>query len=68
MTEALAQRRAGLPTRQCAKIAGGEAVVVGGAGTGLSAQCEEAGGIDLVVICNSGEQRPSNEPTTPETP
>jgi predicted TIM-barrel enzyme len=31
-------------------------------------KCEEAGGIDLVVICNSGEQRPSNEPTTPETP
>ena len=29
----------------------------GGAGTGLSAKCEEAGGIDLIVIYNSGRYR-----------
>ena len=28
----------------------GEPIVGGGAGTGLSAKCEEAGGIDLIVI------------------
>ena len=33
------------------------AIVGGGAGTGLSAKCEEAGGIDLVVIYNSGRYR-----------
>jgi predicted TIM-barrel enzyme len=32
-------------------------VVGGGAGTGLSAKCEEAGGIDLIVIYNSGRYR-----------
>ena len=35
----------------------GEPVVGGGAGTGLSAKCEEAGGIDLIVIYNSGRYR-----------
>ena len=33
-----------------AMIARGEPIVGGGAGTGLSAKCEEAGGIDLIVI------------------
>lgn len=32
-------------------------IVGGGAGTGLSAKCEEAGGIDLLVIYNSGRYR-----------
>jgi predicted TIM-barrel enzyme len=35
----------------------GEPIIGGGAGTGLSAKCEEAGGIDLVVIYNSGRYR-----------
>ncbi|MEO0388400.1 MAG: phosphoenolpyruvate hydrolase family protein, partial [Pseudomonadota bacterium] len=35
----------------------GEAIIGGGAGTGLSAKCEEAGGIDLIVIYNSGRYR-----------
>jgi predicted TIM-barrel enzyme len=35
----------------------GEPIVGGGAGTGLSAKCEEAGGIDLIVIYNSGRYR-----------
>jgi predicted TIM-barrel enzyme len=40
-----------------AKIARGQPIVGGGAGTGLSAKCEEAGGIDLIVIYNSGRYR-----------
>ena len=40
-----------------AKIATGKPLVGGGAGTGLSAKCEEAGGIDLIVIYNSGRYR-----------
>ena len=35
----------------------GQPIVGGGAGTGLSAKCEEAGGIDLIVIYNSGRYR-----------
>ena len=38
-------------------IARGEPIVGGGAGIGLSAKCEEAGGIDLIVIYNSGRYR-----------
>jgi predicted TIM-barrel enzyme len=40
-----------------AKVARGEPIVGGGAGTGLSAKCEEQGGIDLIVIYNSGRYR-----------
>ena len=40
-----------------AKIAAGLPLIGGGAGTGLSAKCEEAGGIDLIVIYNSGRYR-----------
>ncbi len=39
------------------KLARGEPIIGGGAGTGLSAKCEEAGGIDLIVIYNSGRYR-----------
>src|SRR6267143_4820804 len=35
----------------------GAPIIGGGAGTGLSAKCEEAGGIDLIVIYNSGRFR-----------
>jgi predicted TIM-barrel enzyme len=38
-------------------IAAREPIVGGGAGTGLSAKCEEAGGIDLIIIYNSGRYR-----------
>lgn len=34
-----------------------EPIIGGGAGTGLSAKCEEAAGIDLIVIYNSGRYR-----------
>jgi predicted TIM-barrel enzyme len=40
-----------------AKVAAGRPIVGGGAGTGLSAKLEEAGGIDLIVIYNSGRFR-----------
>jgi predicted TIM-barrel enzyme len=40
-----------------AKIAAGKPIIGGGAGTGISAKCEEAGGIDLIVIYNSGRYR-----------
>jgi predicted TIM-barrel enzyme len=38
-------------------IARGVPIIGGGAGTGLSAKCEENGGIDLIVIYNSGRYR-----------
>ncbi|TWT42585.1 TIM-barrel signal transduction protein [Thalassoglobus neptunius] len=40
-----------------AKLSEGKPIVGGGAGTGISAKCEEAGGIDLIVIYNSGRFR-----------
>lgn len=39
------------------KAASGQPIIGGGAGTGLSAKCEEAGGIDLIIIYNSGRYR-----------
>jgi len=49
--------RSELLQRFRAKIAEGRPIIGGGAGTGLSAKCEEAGGIDLIVIYNSGRYR-----------
>ncbi|MEM7524176.1 MAG: phosphoenolpyruvate hydrolase family protein [Pseudomonadota bacterium] len=49
--------RAALMTKFRAMRAAGEPIVGGGAGTGLSAKCEEEGGIDLIVIYNSGRYR-----------
>jgi predicted TIM-barrel enzyme len=40
-----------------ATIAEGRPIIGGGAGTGLSAKAEEAGGIDLIIIYNSGRYR-----------
>jgi len=40
-----------------AMVARGEPIVGGGAGTGLSAKCEQDGGADLIVIYNSGRYR-----------
>lgn len=39
------------------KISEGKPIIGGGAGTGISAKFEEAGGIDLIVIYNSGRFR-----------
>jgi predicted TIM-barrel enzyme len=49
--------RAQILERLWAKISRGQPVIGGGAGTGLSAKCEEAGGVDLIVIYNSGRFR-----------
>jgi len=40
-----------------AKVNRGLPIIGAGAGTGLSARCEEAGGVDLIVIYNSGRFR-----------
>src|SRR5437762_5746247 len=39
------------------QMATGKAIIGGGAGTGISAKCAEAGGIDLIIIYNSGRFR-----------
>lgn len=44
-------------TRLRAKVAAGQPIVGGGAGTGISAKMSEVGGIDLLVIYNSGRFR-----------
>ena len=49
--------RSELMTRFRAMRDAGTPIIGGGAGTGLSAKCEEAGGIDLIVIYNSGRYR-----------
>ena len=51
-----------IPRQQCldrlrAQVAMGRPIVGGGAGTGLSAKCAEAGGLDLIIIYNSGRYR-----------
>lgn len=50
-------RREEILSRLRAKVAAGQPIIGGGAGTGLSAKLEEAGGIDLIVIYNSGRFR-----------
>lgn len=39
------------------RIAEGVPIIGGGAGNGLSAKCQEAGGVDLLIIYNSGRFR-----------
>ena len=39
------------------QIASGTAVIGAGAGTGISAKCAEAGGVDIIIIYNSGRYR-----------
>jgi predicted TIM-barrel enzyme len=50
-------QRTSILSRLRAKVAAGRPIIGGGAGTGISAKCEEAGGIDLIVIYNSGRYR-----------
>src|SRR5437870_10296418 len=49
--------RADILQRLRAQVATGKPIVGGGAGTGISAKCAEAGGIDLLIIYNSGRFR-----------
>lgn len=44
-------------TKLRAQIAEGKPIIGGGAGTGISAKCEEQGGIDLLVLYNTGRYR-----------
>ncbi|MGP0068114.1 MAG: phosphoenolpyruvate hydrolase family protein [Isosphaeraceae bacterium] len=53
----MAESRATIMERLRKKVAAGLPVIGGGAGTGISAKCEESGGIDLIVIYNSGRYR-----------
>lgn len=50
-------KREEILTRLRTKVAQGRPIIGGGAGTGLSAKLEEVGGIDLIVIYNSGRFR-----------
>jgi predicted TIM-barrel enzyme len=49
--------RSDILARLRAKVAAGQPIIGGGAGTGISAKMSEAGGIDLLVIYNSGRFR-----------
>src|SRR5512136_2259144 len=53
----MAETRTQILKRFRGKIDAGQPIVGGGAGTGISAKFEEAGGIDLIVIYNSGRFR-----------
>jgi predicted TIM-barrel enzyme len=53
----MTESRLAVMERFRAKVAAGLPIIGGGAGTGISAKCEEAGGIDLIVIYNSGRFR-----------
>jgi predicted TIM-barrel enzyme len=53
----MAESRTEILNRFRKKIAEGKPIIGGGAGTGISAKFEEAGGIDLIVIYNSGRFR-----------
>jgi predicted TIM-barrel enzyme len=50
-------KRDEIMARLLAKVAAGQPIVGGGAGTGISAKMSEAGGVDLLVIYNSGRFR-----------
>ena len=50
-------RRIDILTRLRAKLDRGHVIIGAGAGTGLSAKCEEAGGVDLIILYNSGRYR-----------
>jgi len=56
--------RAGILERFRAQIARGEPIIGGGAGTGISAKSEEAGGIDLIIVYNSGRYRMAGRGST----
>lgn len=53
----MAESRRSILARFREKVAAGKPIVGGGAGTGISAKCEEAAEIDLIVVYNSGRYR-----------
>lgn len=56
--------RTGILKRFREQIARGEPIIGGGAGTGISAKSEEAGGIDLLIVYNSGRYRMAGRGST----
>ena len=62
--EAIDNSRTGILKRFREQIARGEAIIGGGAGTGISAKSEEAGGIDLLIVYNSGRYRMAGRGST----
>ena len=50
-------KREDILSRLRANVEAGKPIIGAGAGTGISAKCEEAGGVDLIVIYNSGRFR-----------
>jgi predicted TIM-barrel enzyme len=56
--------RSGILERFRQQIARGEPIIGGGAGTGISAKSEEAGGIDLLILYNSGRYRMAGRGST----
>ena len=50
-------KREEILTRLRSNVETGKPIIGAGAGTGISAKCEEAGGVDLIVIYNSGRFR-----------
>src|SRR5829696_7391747 len=51
------EERSAILKRFREKVSKGSPIIGGGAGTGISAKCEEAAGIDLIVVYNSGRYR-----------
>lgn len=49
--------RSAILTKLKAEIANGKIILGAGAGTGISAKSGEAGGVDLIIIYNSGRYR-----------
>ena len=58
------ESRASIMARFREQIANGIPIIGGGAGTGISAKSEEAGGIDLLIIYNSGRYRMAGRGST----
>jgi predicted TIM-barrel enzyme len=63
-SEAVDNSRAAILRRFREKIARREPIIGGGAGTGISAKSEEAGGIDLLIVYNSGRYRMAGRGST----
>ncbi|TAJ18344.1 MAG: phosphoenolpyruvate hydrolase family protein [Planctomycetota bacterium] len=62
--EPIRHSRKAILDRFRAQIARGEPIIGGGAGTGISAKSEEAGGIDLLIVYNSGRYRMAGRGST----
>jgi predicted TIM-barrel enzyme len=64
MAHKIDNSRTGSLARFRAQIARGEPIIGGGAGVGISAKSEEAGGIDLIILYNSGRYRMAGRGST----